>query len=132
MLLDKLHKLVTRTWIREETTSEGRCCGHRALLLYTTHLHTGVACLDNYSYAKWVECLLDAITNLHCEALLHLKTACEALYNACNLRESSVVAIRDVGNVSLADEWEHMVLADREEFDVLDEYHLLVLLLEYC
>ena len=32
----------------------------------------------------------------------------------------------------LADEGEHVVLTHREELNVLDEYHLLILLLEHC
>ena len=102
------------------------------MLLDTTHLHTHMGCLDNNGHTYGIESLLDAITNLHGKALLHLQTACKTLDNTGNFGEAGDGAIWDIGNMGLAHKWEHVVLAHREEFDIFYHNHLLVLLLEHC
>ena len=78
-----------------------------------------------------MEGLLDAVADLLRQALLDLQAAGVGLHHAGDLGEPGDAAVRDVGDMGLADEREHVVLAQREQLDVLDQDHLAVRLREY-
>ena len=77
-----------------------------------------------------MECLLDALANLLRKALLHLQTVRENVNNTGYLAESGDVSVGDVSHVCLAIERQHVMLAKREEVDVLHHHHLIVVFLE--
>jgi hypothetical protein len=90
-----------------------------------------MASLDDYGDTQRVESLLDAVANLHCEALLNLKTASKTLNDTSYLRQTCDISIGDVGYVGLANKWQHVMLTYREKLNILNKYHLLILLFEY-
>ena len=77
-----------------------------------------------------IQCLLDAVPDLNGKTLLDLKPAGISLHHSGYLAQPGNLPVGYIGHVCLADEWQHMVLAGRIEFNVLDEDHLLVLLVE--
>ncbi len=68
----------------------------------------------------------DGVGDLRGEALLHLQAAGEDIDEARDLGEADDLAVGDVGDVRLAEEGQQVVLAEGEEFDVLDDDHLVV------
>lgn len=86
-----------------------------------------MAGLNHYCHSERIEGFLDAVPDLEGEAFLDLKPAGEGLNDPSYLAEPCDLAVRDVGYVTLSEEWHHMVLTSREQLDVLDEDHLLVL-----
>ena len=71
-----------------------------------------------------------AVGDLLGEPLLHLQAAREHLDDARQLGQPDDAAVRDVRDVRLAEERQHVVLAQRVELDVAHHHHVLVLLLE--
>ena len=70
--------------------------------------------------------LLDRLGDLDGEPLLHLQPAREHVHEARDLREADDLAVGEVGHVGLAEERQQVVLAHREDVDVLDDHHLVV------
>ena len=130
-VLDQLEELVTGAGRGQEDSGEGRCCGKGVGLLHPPDLHTGMVRLYHHGNTQRMKCVLEAVSDLHRQTLLDLQAACECINYACNLAESGDLSVRDVGDVALADEREHMVLAGTVQLDILDYYHLLVFLLEH-
>ena len=89
-----------------------------------------MSCLNDNGNAERMKCLVDGVFDLCGEPFLYLKTTRIGFHNACNLAEAGDVTIGDVADMSLADEGDHMVLAQRIHFDVFDDDHLFVILLE--
>ena len=87
--------------------------------------------LDDDGDAQRLEGVLDTVADLLGQALLDLQAAGVGLYHAGDLGEPGDAAVRDVGDMGLADEREHVVLAQGEEFDVLHKDHLAVRLGEH-
>jgi len=73
-----------------------------------------------------MERLLDALLNLECHALLHLQTVGIDVDYAGYLGKPCNVSVGDVGHMGLAIEGQHMVFAEGEEVDILDNDHLRV------
>ena len=89
-----------------------------------------MAGLDNHGHAHRVQRLLNAVANLHRQPLLHLQAAGKTLHHAGHLREARDVTVGDIGHMGLAVERQHVMLAKRVEFDVLDQHHLPVFFAE--
>ena len=102
----------------------------RILLLHPAHLHAEVPRLDHHHHAEWVERFLDAVLDLPREPLLYLQAAREDVYNASQLAQSGDMPIGNVGDVYLAEEGEHMMLAEGVKLDVLHDHHLAVVVLK--
>src|SRR5258708_6443565 len=96
------------------------------LLLYAAHHHAQMARFDDYADALRFDYLLDSFRDLGGEALLDLQTPREKLDQARNLTEADHLAVWNVCHVHLAEEWQHVVLAQAEHFDVFDDDHLVV------
>jgi hypothetical protein len=103
----------------------------RPLLLDAAHHHAQVHGLDHHAHAGRPQHVADGAGHLLGEPLLHLQPPREHLDDARQLGEPHDAAVRDVGDVHLPDEGEHVVLAHRVEVDVAHEHHVLVLLLEH-
>ena len=114
----------------EERARKCRCGGDGVGLLDAPHGHAGVHCLDDHGDAERLQGFLDAVADLDGEPFLDLEAAGIGLDDAGDLAESRDLSVRDIGDVVLADEGEHVVLAEGEQLDVLDDDHLLVLLVK--
>lgn len=113
MLFDEVEELVSGPCVLQENTRESGCGGDCIRFFYAPELHAGVVSLDDDCHSEWVQCILDAVSYLHGETLLYLQSACEGLDDTSNLAEAGDLAVRDVGDVSLANERHHVVLAGR-------------------
>ena len=85
---------------------------------------------DYHGYSKRLQGVLDAVPDLLCQPFLDLKATGKSLHDPGNFAEAGNLPFGDVGDVGLADEGEHMVLAEREEFYVLHNDHMVVRLVE--
>ena len=110
----QLQELIPGLLALEENAGEGRSCCDGVGLLDAAHTHTGVHGFDDDGNAKGVEGFLDAVPDLLSEALLDLEAAGIGFHHAGNLAEAGDLAVGDVCHVGLADEGEHMVLAQGE------------------
>ncbi len=101
------------------------------LLLDAAHHHAQVLRLDHHRHAQRLERLLDAVADLDRQPLLHLQPARIGIDHARDLRQADDLAVRNVGDVRLAEKRQHVMLAQRIDLDVLDDHHLLVFFLEH-
>ena len=74
------------------------------LLLDAAHHHAHVLGLDHDRHAERLQRLLDAVADLDREPLLHLQAARERVHDARDLGQPDDVAVRDIGDVRLAEE----------------------------
>lgn len=129
-MCDELHELLARLGLAEGPRKvAGRGVG--ILLLYPTHLHAHMLRLDDDDDPKGIECRLDAVLDLHREALLHLQTTSEDVHDTWQLAQPRDVAIRDIADMHLPEEGEHVVLTEGIEVNILDDDHLPVVLFEH-
>ena len=96
------------------------------LLFDAAHHHAEMARLDDYSYALGFDDFLDGLGDLCGEALLNLQTAREHFDQARDFAQADDPAVRDVGDVHLAEKRQHVMLAEAEHLDVLNDDHLVV------
>ena len=130
-MVQQVHELLTGLGLVEGST-ELAGGGDAVLFLHTAHLHAHVACFDHNHHSEGVEGLLDALLDLERHALLDLQAVGIYVDNAGYLAEPGDVSVGNVGHMSLAVEGQHVVFAEGEEVDVLDDDHLRVVLLEEC
>ena len=114
----------------QEDAREGRCRGDGVGFLDAAHGHAGVHRLDDDRDAERLQGILDAVADLLRQALLDLQAAGIGLDHARDLGQAGDPPVRDIGHMCLADERKHVMLAQREQFDVLDQDHLAVRLRE--
>ena len=70
---------------------------------------------------------LDRLGDLRREPLLHLQPAREHVDDARDLAEADHAAVRNVGDVALAEERQQVMLAQAVEVDVAHDHHLVIL-----
>ena len=80
--------------------------------------------LDDDADALRLEHVVDRAGDLLGEPLLHLEPPREHLDDARQLAQPDDLAVRDVGDVRLAEERQHVVLAQRVELDVAHHHHV--------
>src|SRR5579863_10507606 len=85
-----------------------------------------MASFDDDADALGLDYFLDGFGDLGSEALLNLQAAGEEFDQARNFAEADYFAVRYVGYVHFAEEWQHVVLAEAEHFDVFDDDHFVV------
>ncbi len=100
--------------------------GGRVLLLDAAHHHAQVPCLDHHAHALRLDDLLDGFGDLRGQPLLHLQAAREDLDQARQLAQPDHFALRNVGDVHLAEEGQQVMFAEAEHLDVLHDHHLVV------
>ena len=79
---------------------------------------------DDYHDTKGVQCLLDALLDLQCHALLNLQPVAIDVDDTGYLREPRDVSVGNIGHMNLSIERQHVMFAKREKVDVLDNDHL--------
>jgi len=96
------------------------------LFFDAAHHHAQVASFDDDADALRFDYFLDGLGDLGGEAFLNLQAAGEQFNEARNFAEADYLPIRDVGDVHFAEEWEHVMLAEAEHFDIFDDDHFVV------
>src|SRR5262249_39369086 len=100
--------------------------GPRPGLLHPTITHAKVLALHDHCHALRLQMRLDGVGDLLRELLLHLKALGEHVDHPGELAESDDAPVRDVADVSLPDEGDHVMLAVAVHLDIADEYELVV------
>ena len=126
LLLNEFEELVAGLVTLEEDAGEGRCRGDGVGFLYAAHGHAGVHGFDDDGDAQRVQGLLDAVADLFGQAFLDLQATGEGLHDAGHLGQAGDFALGDVRDVRLADKRQHVMFAQGEKLDVLDDDHMIV------
>ena len=129
--MDEVEEFIARACGTEEKPRKRRRRRQRVRLLHTADGHARVHRLHDDGHAQGMQRLLDAVTDLDGQALLHLQPAGKGFDDARDLAQPGDFPVRDVGDVALSDEREHVVLAHRIKLDVLDQDHLPVFFIEH-
>src|SRR4051812_16914903 len=100
------------------------------LLFNAAHHHAEMAGFDDDTLTLRLDGLLNAFSNLHREAFLHLQTTREHIDQARNLAEPDHLPIRDVGDVHLSEKRQKVMLAETEHLHVFYDDHFVILFSE--
>ncbi len=84
----------------------------------------------HYHHTLRIQCFLNTVFNLLGKTLLYLETVAVDIYHTGYLAQTGNLAVRDIGNMHLAIERKHVVLAHREEINIFHDDHLVVFLFE--
>ena len=96
------------------------------LLFHAAHHHAQVLGLADHPDAGWLDGALDCFRHLLRETFLDLQAAGENVDDPRRLAQADDLFLGDVGDVHAAEERQHVVLAQREDLDILDDHHLVV------
>ena len=111
--------------VAEQAGEPGRQRG-RAFLADAPHRHACMLRLDHHRNAARLQGLLDRVDDLRGQMLLGLQPAGEHIDQPRQLREPDHPVDRRIGDVRLAVERHHMVLAMRGEADVAHQHEIVV------
>ncbi len=109
-----------------ERAGELRRDRRRAGLLHAAHRHAGMLGLHHHGDAARPQDLVDRGRDLRRQVLLRLQPACIDVDQPRDLGQADHALDRQVGDVRLAGERHHVVLAVRRERDVPDEDEVVV------
>ena len=126
-LADQRKKLRTRFFFLAETAEHRRRDRGRVLFFDTAHHHAEMAGLDDDSDSLRLDDFLNCFRDLRGEAFLYLEPARKDFNQPWNLAEPDHPAFGDVRHVDLAEERQHVVLAQAEHFYVFDDDHLVII-----
>jgi hypothetical protein len=89
---------------------------------------------NNDDNSAWLKGIHQRVSNLTCHPLLNLRTPRVYVDQPRKLRQAGYLAllVRNVTDVSAAEEWHQVMLAGRVELDVAHEHHFLVVGIEDC
>ena len=87
--------------------------------------------LDGHGDTGRLDDVTDGIGDLHRQVFLDLQASCIHVDDTGDFRQPDHLAARQIGDVRATDEWQHVMLAQRVQFDVLDDDHVVVLRAEY-
>jgi len=108
-----------------------RGSGDRVLFLDTPHLHAEMMGFDDHGHTQGFQRILDALLDLRGKPFLHLKPPGVNIHHPRNLAQSGDIPVGNVSHVRLADKREQMVFSHGINLDILDNYHLPVILFEH-
>src|SRR5882724_12178458 len=106
--------------------------GLAVLLLHAAHLHAKMARFDNHADALRRDFLFDRLRNLAGHTLLNLQPPSENIHQPRDFAQAENFFRRQIRDVRFAEKWKHMMLAETEKFDVLDDHHFVVTDAESC
>src|SRR5581483_2211783 len=119
-------EFIPRLPIVAETAAQGTGDRLGVLLLHPTHHHAQMLRLDDHTDTARTQFLFKRQSDLLGQPLLDLQAPGEHVDHARHFGESDDAPVRNVGHVRPAEEWQHMVLAQRVELDVPHHDHALV------
>src|SRR4051812_12349000 len=86
--------------------------------------------LDHHAHASRVKQRLYGLCNLARETLLNLQAAGKHVHQSGELAQSNHFSVRQISDVRLAEEWQHVMLAQTVKLDIANEHHLIVTIFE--
>ncbi len=114
-----------------EAAEHGRGDHAGVLLFDAAHHHAQVLGFDDDADALGLEGVHEGAGDLVGETLLHLEAAGEEVGEAGELADANDLAAGDVADVADAEEGQEVVLAQRIDFDVADDDHVVGFDLEH-
>src|SRR5215471_3326876 len=96
------------------------------LFFHAAHHYAEVASFNHHAHAQGLDGALYGLGNLDSEPLLHLQAARKSIHQPGNFAQTDDLAAGNVGYVNLTEKREHVVLAQAEHLDILDDYHLVI------
>ena len=118
-----MEKFLPRSRIPLECSCNRACYGDRMLLLYPTHHHAEVTCLDDDTDADGLQNRLQRIADLLTEAFLCLESTRVHVDDPWDLAEADDVLAWDIADMHFPGEGEEVVFAERVTLDVFDDDH---------
>src|SRR5690606_38229771 len=86
---------------------------------------------DHHRHTRRLKSAMDTIAHLIGEALLNLQSPRNNIDHAADVAQPDDVTARDISDMCFTKEGQHVMLAHRIDFDVLDYYHLTVLFFKH-
>ena len=99
----------------------------RVLLLDAAHHHAQVPRFHHHADAQRLGGFLNRLGNLYRQPLLHLQAPREDFHQPRHFAQADHLALRNVRDVYLAEERQHVVLAQAEHLNVFNDDHLVVI-----
>src|SRR5438045_2897397 len=96
------------------------------LFLDSTHHHAQMPRFADHTDALWLDDFLNGFGDLGCQALLNLQPPREDFHQSGQLAESDDLSVRNVSDVYLPEERQHVMLAEAEHLDIFDYDHLVI------
>src|SRR5687768_970264 len=125
-VLDQLEKLHAGTRVVPEDAEHGAGHCKRVLLFDAAHRHAQVSTLADHRHAARVDRLEYRLRDLVRHALLNLQAPREHVDEPRDLAQPDDPRIRNVRDMTLAEERQQVVFAQAVEINVLDDDHLAV------
>src|SRR5262249_12098392 len=88
--------------------------------------------LDDYAHPLWRDLLLDRFGDLAGHSLLNLQPAGKHVHKSRDFAEAQHFVARKIGYVRFPEKWQHVVLTQAEELDILYHDHFIVGNTERC
>src|SRR3990172_70647 len=125
-----LEKLLPGQRIRGKRATK-RAGDHASIgLLDSAHHSAQVQAFDDYANPVRVQAGVYEIGDLAGHPFLDLQPAGEEIDNPRYFLKAHYLSVWQIGDMRLAKEWQHVMLAQAVEFDVAHDHHLVVLLVE--
>src|SRR5204863_2649267 len=107
--------------VAAEGSKHGAGHRNRVLLLHAAHRHAEMLPFEHHADTDRTDFLENGFRDLVGEPLLDLETSREDVDEPWDLAQTHDLAVRDVGDVALAEERQQVVLAEAVEVNVLDD-----------
>jgi hypothetical protein len=125
--LDQVEKLHPRPRVVLKHPEHGARDRHRVLFFDTTHRHAQMRGFHHDGDAERPNFFPNRFRDLIGEAFLHLQAAGEDVDQARNLAQADYTPLRNIGDVTLPEKRQQMMLAKTVEVDVFDDHHLVII-----
>src|SRR5256885_13521832 len=125
-------KFFARLLVVPERAEHRARYGLAVLLFHAAHLHAKMARFDDDADALLRDFFFDCLRDLAGHALLNLQPPREHVHEPRDFAEAENFFRRQICDVRFAEKWKHMMLAETEKFDVLDDHHFVVTDAECC
>jgi len=129
---DQLKELGPRARVLAERPEHARRDQLAARFLHAAHLHAQVPGLYHHADAFGRHGLVERLGDLFRHALLQLEAMRKRAHQAWDLAQPHHFSLRQIPDVAAAEERQHVVFAKAVETNVLDDDHLVVVLVEHC
>ena len=126
LIPDQRQEFRTGFLLIAEAAEHRRGYCRRVLLFYSAHHHAKVAGFNDNAHSLRFDGFLNRLGNLGSQPFLDLQAPGKDFDEPRNLAQANDFAFGNIGDVNLAKERQHVVLAEAEHLDVFDDHHLVI------
>src|SRR5438105_1749449 len=121
MSRNQRHRLRPRPRILTKSAKYGRCNRSRSRLFHAAQSHAGVFGFYDDHDTKRLQLIEKRVRDFRSQTLLQLQTSRKGFRETRQFRDAENISIaRNVRDMTLADEWRQMMLAQRSDRDVFN------------